>query len=126
MKLHMADVLKFQAFYSQIREKQIPLKIAYKLNKLNLTMEKEAEFYQSKFNEIVDKYAMRDDKGQYIMNDEVSVKIKEDKLDDCQKAMNELQNLEVAIDPIMFTLEDLESLEIGIGAMQALMPFIEE
>lgn len=126
MKIFMSDVLKFQELYNKLKDKQIPLKTAYKLNKIFLLVDKEAQFYQSKFAEIVNKYAERDENGQYVMNDPSSVKIQADKLDDCQKELNELVALDIECPATPIKLEELESLEIGLGEMSALMPFIEE
>lgn len=126
MQIKMYQALRFRQFYQSIHNKQMPLKVAYKMNKLLASLDKEAEFYQTKFAEIVEKYAEKDEKGQYVMNDAVSVKVQEDKLDACQDEMTELQNLDITIEDCYFTLDELESLNVEVGEMQSLMPFIKE
>ena len=44
----------------------LPLKGAYKLNKIKKAVEKENEFYVEKFQEIVNKYAKTDENGNLV------------------------------------------------------------
>ena len=56
----------------------LPLKGAYKLNKIKKAVEKEGEFYTEKFQEIVDTYAKKDDNGNLVYSEDGSqIMIKE-------------------------------------------------
>ena len=105
----------------------LPLKGAYKLNKIKKAVEKEGEFYTEKFQEIVEQYAKHDEKGDLIFNDDGSqIMIKDGMIDECNQAIEDLQNLEVEIETYGFSLDDLgEDTECTPDELDALMPFIE-
>ena len=105
----------------------LPLKGAYKLNKIKKAVEKEGEFYTEKFQEIVDTYAKKDDDGNLVYNEDGSqIMIKDGMVEECNKALADLQELEVEIENYNLTLDDLgENLECTPEELEALMPFME-
>ena len=105
----------------------LPLKGAYKLNKIKKAVEKEGEFYTEKFQEIVEKYAKHDENGQLVFSDDGNqILIKDGMVDECNKALEDLQSLEVQVETYGLTLDDLgENLECTPEELEALMPFME-
>lgn len=105
----------------------LPLKGAYKINKIKKAVEKEGEFYQEKFQEIVDQYAQKDENGEVVLSEDRSqIMIKDGMVEECNKALTDLQELEVEIDNYGLTLDDLgENLECTPEELEALMPFME-
>jgi len=105
----------------------LPLKGAYKINKIKKAVEKEGEFYQEKFQEIVEKYAKHDDDGQLVFSEDGNqIMIKDGMVDECNKALEDLQSLEIQIENYGLTLEDLgEDVECTPDELEALMPFME-
>ncbi len=106
----------------------IPLKGAYKINKIKKAVEQEAEFYSTKFQEIVDKYAQKDEAGQVkFSEDGDQILIQEDKIAECNQALEDLQNMTVEIDNLNLTLADLgDNLQCTPEQLEALMPFVTE
>lgn len=121
----MQQLIDFRNSDDFFGDNVLPLKGAYKLNKIKKNVEKEAEFYSTKFQEIVDKYAQKDDKGNVKFSEDGSqILIQDDKIDECNDALVELQNLEVEIENYNLTLEDLgDNLECTPDKLEALMPF---
>ena len=105
----------------------LPLKGAYKLNKIKKAVEKEGEFYTEKFQEIVEQYAKHDENGQLVFSEDGNqILIKDGMVDECNKALEDLQNLEVQIENYGLTLNDLgENIECTPDELEALMPFME-
>ena len=105
----------------------LPLKGAYKLNKIKKAIEKESEFYQEKFQEIVDTYAQKDDNGELVFSEDGNqIMIKEGMVEECNKELEDLQSLEVEIETYGLSLEDLgDNLECTTSELEALMPFME-
>ena len=105
----------------------LPLKGAYKLNKIKKAVEKEGEFYTEKFQEIVEQYAKHDENGQLVFSEDGSqILIKDGMVDECNKALEDLQSLEVQVETYGLTLDDLgENLECTPEELEALMPFME-
>ena len=105
----------------------LPLKGAYKLNKIKKAVEKEGEFYTEKFQEIVNTYAKKDENDQLVFSEDGNqIMIKDGMVDECNKALEDLQSLEVQIETYGLTLNDLgENLECTPDELEALMPFME-
>lgn len=127
MTIKMYQVLEFQSFYEKIKDKKMSIKTTYKFSKLLSKLESEFSFYQSEFQKILNNYGEKEENGNFVLTDDgQGVKIKSNCMFDCQKEIKELHNIEINIDDISFTLEELESLEITMGEMNILMPFIKE
>lgn len=127
VKITMNQVMDFRnniGFFSSVN---LPLKGAYKLNKIRKSLEKESDFYNEKFQEIVEKYSRKDENGEIVFNEDGSqIMIQEDLIDECDKALTDLQNLEVEVDNCNLTIEDLgEDFECTPDQLGALMPFME-
>jgi len=105
----------------------LPLKAAYKLNKIRKAVEKEGEFYSEKFQEILNNYAKKDENGGLVFSEDGDqIMIQEDKIDECNNALSDLQNLEVQIENYGLTIDDFgEDLECTPDQLAALMPFMD-
>ena len=127
MKVTMEQLIDFKNNGDFFTNVNLPLKGAYKLNKIKKAVNKETEFYGEKFQEILDKYAKKDESGNLVFSEDGSqIMIQEDKIDECNKALEDLQKLEVEIDNYGLTIEDLgEGVECTSEELDALMPFIE-
>lgn len=127
VKVTMGQVMDFRNSGDFFGGASLPLKGAYKLNKIRKAIDKEGEFYAEKFQEIIDKYAKKDDDGNLIFSeDENQIMIKDDVIEECNKALMDLQALEVEIDNCNLTIEDLgEDLECTPDELAVLMPFMD-
>lgn len=123
----MDQIIAFRNNGDFFADTTLPLKGAYKLNKIKKAVEKEGEFYTEKFQEIVEKYAKHDDNGQLVFSEDGNqIMIKDGMVDECNKALEDLQNLEVEIETYGFNLDDLgEDTECTPDELEALMPFME-
>ena len=121
----MDQIMDFRNNDDFFEDTVIPLKGAYKINKIKKNVIKEAEFYSEKFQEIVDKYAKKDDDGNpKFSEDGNQILIEDGMIEECNNALEELQNLEVEIENYDLTIEDLgEGVEITPDKLEALMPF---
>ena len=104
----------------------LPLKVAYKLNKLKKAIEVEGEFYINKFQEIVDEYAKKDENGQVVSSEDGNqIMIQDDKIAECNQALSDLQKLTVEIDNYNLTINDFgDNIECTPDELEALMPFL--
>ena len=125
VKITMEQIIDFRNSGDFFGSAALPLKGAYKLNKIRKNVEKEADFYSDKFQEIVDTYAKKDEEGNVVFSkDGNQIMIIEDKIQECNEKLADLQNLEVEIDNYDLKLEDLgEDLSCSPDELEALMPF---
>ena len=124
MKMH--EVLELQNLYSSISNIKLPLKTTYKFTRLMKRAEEEISFYQQKFAEIVEEYGVKEN-GQYQFTpDGQSIKIIPGKEAECNAKLLELRNLDVSIESIKFTIEELEGIDVSISELSCLMSLIED
>ncbi len=123
----MEQIINFKNSEDAFSGMNLPLKAAYKLNKIRKAVEKEGDFYGEKFQEILDKYAKKDENGELVFSDDGSqIMIKDDMIEECNKELNDLQTLEIQIENYNLTIEDFgEDIECTPDDLEALMPFME-
>ena len=105
---------------------KLPLKSAYKLNKLKKAIDENGEFYAEKLQEIINTYAKKNEDGSYETDkDGDRILIQEDKVDECEAALVELSKLTVEIDNQNLTIDDFgDNIECDPAQLEALMPFL--
>lgn len=122
----MDQIIAFRNSGNIFNDATLPLKVAYKLNKLKKAVEAEGEFYSNKFQEIVDNYAKKDEEGNVVFSEDNSqIMIQDGKIEECNQALNDLQELTVEIDNCNLTIEDFgDDVECTPEELEALMPFL--
>ena len=122
----MDQVIAFRNAGDIFGDYRLPLKVAYKLNKLKKAVEAEGEFYSNKFQEIVDTYAKKDENGDIVFSEDGSqIMIEDGKVEECNQALADLQELTVEIDNCNLTIEDFgDDVECTPEDLEALMPFL--
>ena len=123
----MMNIIDFRNNINFLQHTSVPLKAAYKINKIKQALDKEFDFYSTKFQEIVDKYAQKDDNNEPVFSEDGSqILIKDGEIENCNKELEDLQNLEVEIDNYGFTIDDLgDDVACTPEQLAAVMPFME-
>ena len=125
--MKMYEVLDLQVLYNTIATVKLPLKTTYKFTRLMKRAEEEIAFYQEKFQEIIAEYGEKGEDGQYKLTpDGMSIVIIAGKEVECNQKLNELRNLEVSIEGIKFSIEELEGIDISIQELSCLISLIED
>lgn len=120
MTIKMSTIIALKEVCENLKSQKTSIKTAYRISKILNTIEKEFTFYQTKFAEIINDYAEKDENGQPILvNDGQGVKIDPSRLMEAQTKLTELEGLEVEIESNL-TIDELEGLEISISDMQYL------
>lgn len=122
----MDQVIAFRNAGEIFNGTNLPLKVAYKLNKIKKAVEENGEFYINKFQEIVDTYAKKDEEGNLVFSDNnEQIMIQDDKIEECNKALEELQTLTVEIENYNLSIDDFgENIECTPEDLEVLMPFL--
>ena len=123
----MDQLIAFRNNGNFFSDTTLPLKGAYKLNKIKKAVEEEGAFYVEKFQEIINTYAQKNEQGQLIYSDDGSqILIKDGMIDECNKAIEDLQAMEVQIENYGLSLDDLgNDVECTPEELEALMPFMD-
>ena len=123
--MKMYEVLDLQVLYASIINIKLPLKTTYKFTRLMKRAEEEISFYQEKFREIVEEYGVKENGEYKLTPDGQSIVIIPGKEAECNNKLAELRNLEVQIDGIKFSVEELEGIDVSISELSCLMSLIE-
>lgn len=126
--MKMIDALNFLEAYSSIKNKPLKINIIYKLSKCLEECEKERDFYQQQLANILNKYAKKDENGNFIYTDEkTGILINESQQEACEKELSELLTLDININEKYFIkITDIADLELDIETFNKIKPFIVE
>lgn len=124
--MKMYEVLELQNLYNSIINVKLPLKTTYKFTRLLKRAEEEISFYQEKFREIVEEYGVKENGEYKLTSDGQSIVIIPGKEIECNNKLTELRNLDVLIDGIKFSIEELEGIDISISELSCIMSLIED
>ena len=105
--------------------KSISAPLAYKIMKLMKNTQNDCDFYQEKFNAILAEYGEKDDDGQLIQENN-GIKIQDGKMEECTSKVNELNNTEIELPKIKFTLEELKPYNFSVIDMAKIDELIQE
>lgn len=70
-------------------------------------------------------YAELDDKGEIIYSEDGGMKIKKDKINECQNQIFQLKKMPVSIPDVFFSLEELQDLNLTMEELATFLPFIK-
>ena len=124
--MNIITLINTAKIFDRFAQTKLSSKLAYKIMKFCKSVATEEEFYNTKRNEIIDAYAVKDENGQVAVSDDGIIQIVPDKIPEANAAMMELNSIEVEAPNIKFTLDELEGLELTVAEMFALDAFIEE
>lgn len=124
--MKMYEVLDLQKLYASIANVKMPLKTTYKFTRLMKRAEEEISFYQEKFREIVEEYGVKENGEYKLTPDGQSIVIIAGKEIECNQRLAELRNLEVMIEDITFSVDELEGIDVSIQELSCLMSLIED
>ena len=122
--MNIITLLNAGRVFGQLMQVKTSPKLAYKIMKFCKGIEAEEEFYNNKRSEIIQMYATKDANGQPIIENG-TVSIIEDKITEANAAMQELNNMDVDMPNVRFTLSELEELKLSASDMYALDDFID-
>lgn len=103
----------------------ISASLAYKIMKLMKNTQNDCDFYQEKFNAILTEYGEKDNNGQLIQENN-GIKIQDGKMEECTSKVNELNNTEIELPKIKFTLEELKPYNFSVIDMAKIDELIQE
>ena len=126
--MKMIYALNFLEAYSSIKNKPLKINIIYKLSKCLEECEKERDFYQQQLANILNKYAKKDENGNFIYtNEKTGILINESQQQVCEKELSELLTLDININEKYFIkITDIADLELDIETFNKIKPFIVE
>lgn len=126
MKLTNKKILNYAMTIGAISNKELPIKVSYALAKNISKIEKELEIYNKEREKLIEKYSVKDKNNQTVIDENNQIQIQDECLEDWNKDIKELQNIEVKIDIHKFKLEELNGYNMTPAELMAIDYMIEE
>lgn len=127
MQLKMQDIVGLSSFYEAVKDQKLPMKVAYRLAQLAKAADNELQFYREKLQAIVAEYGEIDENGQPVTTENgEGIKLKPGAENACYQAMKELQEVDIVMPDIYFTIEELDTIEMSATEIVTILPFIKE
>lgn len=123
--MKIVELLQARKVLTEHSSVPLPSVLAYKIMKVLKGTDDDQTFFEEKYRDIIEKYAKRSDDGK-IENNGGAITIVPDKIDECQKAITDLNNTDVVLSNIKFSLAELAPLNFTVEEIYALDCFITE
>ena len=111
---------------NKLKSQTFSIQTQYKFIKINKVIQTELEIRQEQEHELILNYAERDENGTPIALPNGGIKIKKELYQQCLDKVNELNTITITLPDIYFSLEELEKLELTLGELELLEPFIKD
>lgn len=107
MKITNRRIVMDSNFLGNLTQKKLPIKVSYAIAKNISKIENELNIYNKERQKLIDKYCKKDKDGKNIVDKDNKLSIEDAYLDDWNKDLNELLNIEIEIDIHKFNINDL-------------------
>ena len=126
MKITINDVIALKELYPKFEGRFLPIKASYKMAKIFKAVDENYNFYTEKLNEIISEYAQRDENGNVVQTEGgTGIKIQQDKIEECNKRLNELSELEVDIPDMDLSIDDFGDIDFPVEDMLVLSKILK-
>lgn len=109
----------------KIKEKTFDINTQYKFIKISKVIREEEELVNEQQFLLLKQYAEKNEDGQFIVNKDGGFKIKEECVEECGLKIIEINNRQITLPDIYFSLDELEPLGLTLGELELLEPFIK-
>lgn len=124
--MKITEAIEIYNLCQSIKNIKMPIKTAYKFMKLINAIEPEVEFYQKKFQEILEEYAIVENGNFKLSTDNKSILIKPGYEEECHEKLNSLRDIEVEAASIAFKIEEFDKFDLSLSELKILLPYIQE
>jgi len=121
----LIQLIKARQIVAKYAGEKISTALSYKLVKFIKATDNDESFYNDKLKSILETYVEKDDEGNYVQHGN-GFKIKPDQIQECNKENLELENTEVTLPDIHFTVSELEDLKLSMREILSLDELITE
>lgn len=125
MIIKINKITNFVTFFQKVKAQDMPFKTSYKLSLLNQEIQKHLVFYQEQFRWLILEYSKKDETGEPMQTEDgQGVLLSQDTMQEAYKKLEELNDLDVELPDIKFSIDDFNNIEISPDEMVAILPFI--
>lgn len=124
--MYSAENLRgLSSLISRIKTKTFSIDTQYKFLKLLKVAKEEESYVDEQQVFLLENYAEKNERGQFIMSQDGGFKIKQECLSECTQKILEINNRQVQLPDLYFSLDELAPLELTLEELELLEPFIK-
>lgn len=125
MTIKRKDIKNLYEIINRLKDKQFEITLQYKLIKIKRAIQEEIEIYQEQMYKNCLEFFELDENNNPIISDNGGYKIKNGQMNECNRVLNQLENIDISIPDIYFSLDELQALNLTMGELELFMPFIK-
>lgn len=125
IKMTNKEILEKVNVLGELTARKLPVKVSYAIGKNISKVERELKHYNKERQKLIKEYCLKEDDGTLKIT-EGNYDIDPKRLEDFNKEINELQEIEVEIDIHKFNIELLDGYEMSPGELMCIDFMIEE
>lgn len=123
MKIYLGELENIIGSMREIIEKEMPIKTSFKFSKAIKKLDEEAQLYDEKRSQLIQKFAQKNESGE-IIQEEGKVTI--NNMPEFQKEITELNSIEVNLDIEKISINDLGDIDISPKTLLMLDKILED
>ena len=121
----LSDVIEIRVIIEEYADCNLQFQTAYKFMKFLQDTEKDYNFFINKTEEIIEKYALRDENNQIVYSNSGSIKILEKDTNQAQEELEKLALVEVSIgDYFHFNIDEFIDIKMSCKKLRPLLSCI--
>ena len=125
VKLTNKEILEKVGILGEISNRKLPVKVSYAIGKNISKVERELKHYNKERQKLIEEYCLKEEEGTLKITDG-NYDIDPERLEDFNKEIDELQEIEVEMDIHKFNIELLNNYEMSPGELMCIDFMIEE
>ena len=126
IKITLNTILNSQEIFRQLATTPMKAKTAFKIARIIKNAENELEIFNKTRNELLNKYAQRNDDGTYVTTENNEIIIDPQKIDECNEDFTNLLNTTIEWTVEKIKIEELENAELTPQQINLINDFLDE
>lgn len=123
--MKLKNLLRAREIIFQHKDDKISSLLAYKFMKFMKASDSEEAFYKEKVKEAIEEFSLKEEDGKNkLVNGKIA--IIPSKIDEFNKVINEIDEIDVEAPKIKFSINELEAIVLSVSEIYVLDEFIEE
>lgn len=106
-------------------DKSFNIQTQYKILKLKRAIEEEKLIVDQMLNQIIEDYCVRDENNQPVFTQNGGYKFRNEDLLEIEKKLNEINDTEIQLPDLYFSLDELDGLGLTVNDLNCFMSFIK-
>lgn len=125
MIIKSSTIQELEKIFSEINNKQFNIETQYKFIKIKKKLKEEIDIINNQIQILIDNYGEKDKNNNLVLTENGGIKIKAEALQECENKIKAINELNIQLPDIYFSLEELKPLNLSFYQLEILEPFIK-